>query len=101
MQVADGTSLADALTQHPGAFNELAVSMIRAGQEGGFLEDVMERIAIFSEHQEDMKAKVVGAMAYPVFLLVVLVVCSTSWSFWCRCSSRSFKRLEEKASCRA
>jgi general secretion pathway protein F len=74
MQVADGTSLADALNSHPGAFNELAVSMVRAGQEGGFLEDVLERIAIFSEHQEDMKGKVVGAMAYPVFLMVVLVV---------------------------
>jgi len=45
MQVADGTSLADASRSIPGAFNELAVSMIRAGQEGGFLEDVMERIA--------------------------------------------------------
>src|SRR5437763_808492 len=36
-RVADGTALADAMVQHPGAFNELAVSMVRAGQEGGFL----------------------------------------------------------------
>ena len=39
-------------------FNELAVSMVRAGQEGGFLEDVLKRIADFTEHQEDLKAKV-------------------------------------------
>jgi general secretion pathway protein F/type IV pilus assembly protein PilC len=68
VKVADGTSLADAMSQYPGAFNELGVSMVRAGQEGGFLEDVLERVAIFTEHQEDLKAKVIGALAYPAFL---------------------------------
>ncbi len=67
-KVADGTSLAQAMGEYPGVFNELAVSMIRAGQEGGFLEDVLKRIADFTEHQEDLKARVVGALAYPVFL---------------------------------
>jgi general secretion pathway protein F/type IV pilus assembly protein PilC len=67
-KVADGTSLADAMGHYPRAFNELAISMVRAGQEGGFLEDVLERIATFTEHQEDLKAKVIGAMAYPIFL---------------------------------
>jgi general secretion pathway protein F/type IV pilus assembly protein PilC len=67
-RVADGTGLAEAMNHHPNAFNELAVSMVRAGQEGGFLEDVLKRVADFTEQQEDLKAKVVGAMAYPVFL---------------------------------
>src|SRR5260370_187450 len=53
-KVADGTSLAAALAEHPRAFNELTISMVRAGQEGGFLEDVLERIAQFTEHQEDL-----------------------------------------------
>jgi len=70
VKVADGTNLADALAQFPRAFTELAVSMVRAGQEGGFLEDVLERIAVFTEHQEDLKAKVIGALAYPAFLAV-------------------------------
>ena len=70
-KVADGTSLADAMAQHPKAFNELAISMVRAGQEGGFLEDVLKRTADFTEQQEDLKAKVIGAMIYPVFLSVV------------------------------
>lgn len=97
MQVADGTNLADAISRHPGAFNELAVSMIRAGQEGGFLEDVMERIAIFSEHQEDMKAKVIGALAYPVFLMAVLViVLNVVVIFVVPLFGPMFKRLEEK-----
>lgn len=67
-RVADGTGLAQAMAYHPNAFNELSVSMVRAGQEGGFLEDVLKRIATFVEHQEDLKAKVIGALAYPAFL---------------------------------
>src|SRR5262249_59097881 len=59
------------MSQHPKAFNELAISMVKAGQEGGFLEDVLKRIADFTEHQEDLKAKVAGAMAYPVILAVL------------------------------
>jgi general secretion pathway protein F/type IV pilus assembly protein PilC len=72
MKVADGTGLAQAMSMHPKAFDELAVSMVRAGQEGGFLEDVLKRIAVFVEHQEDLKSKVVGAMAYPAFLAVAM-----------------------------
>ncbi len=67
-KVADGTGLAQAMGQHPKVFDELAVSMVKAGQEGGFLEDVLKRISVFVEHQEDMKAKVIGALAYPAFL---------------------------------
>ncbi len=96
-KVADGTTLADALAQYPRAFNELAVSMVRAGQEGGFLEDVLERIAVFTEHQEDLKAKVIGALAYPVFLaatafivLMILVI------FFIPMFEPIFHRLSEK-----
>jgi general secretion pathway protein F/type IV pilus assembly protein PilC len=67
-RVADGTGLAQAMNQHPRVFNDLAVSMIRAGQEGGFLEDVLKRVAAFVENQEDLKSKVIGSLAYPVFL---------------------------------
>ena len=75
-QVAEGTRLGEAMRKHPQAFNELAISMVRAGEEGGFLEDVLARVAIFTEHQEELKSRVGGALAYPVFLLVmgVLVV---------------------------
>lgn len=73
-KVADGTGLAQAMGSHPKVFNDLAVSMVRAGQEGGFLEDVLKRIATFVEHQEDLKAKVIGALAYPVFLAVAGLV---------------------------
>jgi general secretion pathway protein F/type IV pilus assembly protein PilC len=70
LKVADGTGLAQAMALHPHVFDELAISMVRAGQEGGFLEDVLKRIAVFVEHQQDLKAKVVGSLAYPAFLAV-------------------------------
>jgi general secretion pathway protein F len=69
--VADGTRLAEALRQHPTVFNDLTVSMVRAGEEGSFLEDSLGRVAEFTEHQEELKGRVVGAMAYPAFLTVI------------------------------
>ncbi len=70
-RVEDGATLAEAMRHHPQAFNELAVSMVRAGGEGGFLEDALERIAQFTEQQEDLKSRTLGALAYPMFLGVV------------------------------
>ncbi|MEZ6143532.1 MAG: type II secretion system F family protein [Zavarzinella sp.] len=69
--VADGTTLADAMNGFPGVFDDLAVSMIRAGQEGGFLEDVLRRISQFYENQEDLRSKVAGSLAYPIILAVI------------------------------
>lgn len=68
-KVADGNRLADALGRHPRVFGALAISMVRAGEEGSFLEDVLKRISGFQEHQEELKGRVIGAMVYPVFLL--------------------------------
>lgn len=70
-QIADGSRLNDAMRRHPKAFNSLTVSMVKAGEEGGFLEDVLVRVAAFNDHQEELKGKVTGAMVYPVFLMGV------------------------------
>ncbi|HSG69502.1 MAG TPA: type II secretion system F family protein [Planctomycetaceae bacterium] len=67
-QVAEGTRLAVAMASHPKTFNDLVISMVRAGEEGSFLEDVLKRVAAFNEHQEELKARVIGAMIYPAFL---------------------------------
>lgn len=97
VKVADGTSLAEAMAQYPHVFNELSVSMVRAGQEGGFLEDVLERVAAFTEHQEDLKAKVVGALAYPVFLaLTCVAVLNLLIIFAVPRFEPIFKKLEDK-----
>jgi general secretion pathway protein F/type IV pilus assembly protein PilC len=66
--VEDGATLPDAMARHPRVFNEMAVSMVRAGSEGGFLEDALERVADFTEKQEDIKSRTIGALAYPMFL---------------------------------
>src|SRR5262245_7969325 len=96
-RVADGTGLSEAMGQHPRVFDELAVSMVRAGQEGGFLEDVLRRIADFTEHQEDLKAKVTGAMAYPVFLAVVgFIILSALVIFFVPRFEPIFKKLQDK-----
>lgn len=81
-EVSNGTRLAEALRQHSNVFSELAVSMVRAGEEGSFLEDVLRRIADFTEHQEDLKGRVVGAAVYPMFLMVVGGVVLTFMMIW-------------------
>src|SRR5574340_18309 len=53
-QMAQGTSLDQAMARHPHVFGELAVSMVRAGSEGAFLEDALKRVADFLELQEDL-----------------------------------------------
>ena len=42
--------------------------MVRAGGEGGFLEDALDRVATFTEQQEDLKGRTISAMVYPLFL---------------------------------
>ena len=66
--VEDGQPMADAMQAYPRVFSEMAINMTRAGAEGGFLEDALERVAQFTEQQEDLKSRTVGALAYPVFL---------------------------------
>lgn len=97
MKVAEGTGLSQAMGNHPHVFNDLVVSMVRAGQEGGFLEDVLKRTAAFVEHQQDMKSKVVGALAYPAFLAVAgLGVLLMLVVFFVPKFKTLFARLEEK-----
>lgn len=81
-QVADGTRLNEAMRKHPKTFNFLTVSMVKAGEEGGFLEEVLSRIATFNEHQEELKGRVTGAMVYPVFLMVVGLAIVTVMMVW-------------------
>jgi general secretion pathway protein F/type IV pilus assembly protein PilC len=69
--LSSGRTLADAMADHANAFSPLHVSMIRAGEKGGFLEDVLARIAIFTERQNELRNKLVGAMLYPAILLCV------------------------------
>ena len=96
-QVAEGTALDAALAKHPAVFNELTISMVRAGSEGGFLEEVLERTAMFIEQQEDLKGRVVGAATYPVLLAVVGFTAVTGIIvFMVPKFAELFARLEER-----
>jgi general secretion pathway protein F/type IV pilus assembly protein PilC len=70
-QVEEGTTLAEAMARFQHVFGEMPISMVRAGSEGGFLEEVLTRVAQFTETQDDLKKRTVGALAYPMFLAVV------------------------------
>jgi general secretion pathway protein F/type IV pilus assembly protein PilC len=67
-RVTEGDSLSDAMGRHPRAFTELSRSIVRAGGEGGFLEEALERVAKFTDQQAELKSRVMGALAYPIFL---------------------------------
>lgn len=95
--VADGSRLYDSMRVHPKAFSELVCSMIRAGEEGGFLEDVLKRIATITDHQEEMKGSVIGALVYPMFLVVVgSTVVSVLIVFFVPKFAPTFQRMEER-----
>ena len=70
-RVEDGEPMGDAMSRYPGVFSEMACNMVRAGSEGGFLEDALERVGAFTELQEDLKGRTISALAYPVFLFSV------------------------------
>lgn len=70
-RVEDGATLAEAMAHNPKAFDELSISVIRAGGEGGFLEDALERVSAFAEQQGELKSRVMGALAYPMVLAVI------------------------------
>ncbi|MCA8984971.1 MAG: type II secretion system F family protein [Planctomycetaceae bacterium] len=67
-QVADGRRLAQAMARHPATFSNLVISLVEAGEEGSFLEDALKRLALFVQHQNELKGKVLGAMIYPLFV---------------------------------
>jgi type II secretory pathway component PulF len=72
-RIADGESLSEAMSRHPRTFNILQTSIVRAGIEGGFLEEALERVARFIDQQAELKSRVMGALAYPMFLIVFSV----------------------------
>lgn len=69
--IEQGISIADAMKKHPEAFTELYVSMIRAGEVGGILDTILERLSSYLESSEELKGKIKGAMVYPAVISAV------------------------------
>lgn len=68
--VQGGLTLANALAKHPKVFNKLFCSMVKAGETGGMLDEVLERLADFSEMEEELRSKVKSSLAYPVIMIL-------------------------------
>lgn len=71
--IQSGSTFAEALSQHPRIFNRLYVNMVKAGELGGVMDAVLERLAEFMEKAQRIRNKVVGAMVYPVVVLIMAV----------------------------
>jgi len=96
-QVADGRGLAEAMSTHRTVFSDLVVSMVRAGEEGGFLEEALQRLARFTERQEELRSRVIGAIAYPAFLAMAGVVVVTGMlTFFVPKFGPLFQRMRER-----
>jgi type IV pilus assembly protein PilC len=72
--VQDGMALGDAFGKHPKVFNEIYVNMVRAGEAGGILDEILKRLALQQEKSESIRKKVKGAMTYPVVLLSITLI---------------------------
>ncbi len=85
------------MLRYPRVFSEITINLVRAGAEGGFLEDALERVAFFTEQQEDLKSRTLGALAYPVFLSVIgSVVVTVLIVFFVPMYAQIFDRLRER-----
>ncbi len=72
--VEAGSTFSDALAKHPKVFDNLFVSLVSAGELGGILDTILNRLAIYIEKAMKLKQKVKGAMKYPVTVLIVSIV---------------------------
>ncbi len=71
--VQGGSTFSESLAQHPKIFNKLYVNMVKAGELGGVLEIVLNRLAEYQEKAQKLKNKIVSAMVYPVIVMFIAV----------------------------
>lgn len=72
--VEGGSTFADALAKHPKAFDELFVNLVAAGEVGGILDTILNRLAAYMEKAMKLKKKVKGAMVYPTTIMAIAII---------------------------
>jgi type II secretory pathway component PulF len=72
--IESGLHLSDALARYPKVFNELYVSMVKAGETGGMLDEILERLAVLGEHEEQTRIKIQAATRYPIMVVSALAI---------------------------
>jgi type IV pilus assembly protein PilC len=83
--VEGGSTLSEAMAKYPRIFNRLYVNMVKAGEIGGALEQVLDRLALFQEKAQAVRSKVKGAMWYPAVVITIALGCCRGY-FDIRCS---------------
>ncbi len=71
--VESGMPLGDSFGKHPKVFNDVYVNMVKAGEAGGILDDILKRLAVQQEKNDSMRKKVKSAMTYPTVLMVITI----------------------------
>ena len=75
--VESGSTLSDSMAKHPKAFDRLYSKMVNAGEIGGVIDLILQRLANFMEKAQRLRAKIKGAMIYPVVVIIIAVVIVT------------------------
>lgn len=75
--VESGSTLSEAFGKHPKCFDRLYVNMVKAGEAGGALEIILQRLAEFKEKAQSLKRRIKGAMVYPAVVIIVAVLILT------------------------
>jgi type IV pilus assembly protein PilC len=76
-EIEGGSTLSEAMSKSPKVFDRLYVNMIKAGEAGGSLEVILQRLAEFKERTQSLKTKVIGALIYPVMVVLFTVLILT------------------------
>src|SRR3989339_833145 len=71
--IGQGQTLSDSLGKHPDIFSSLFVNMVKAGETGGILDGILQRLSTYLEKADNLKRKVKSAMTYPVMVLAVAI----------------------------
>lgn len=71
--IEGGSSLSDTLGKHPNVFNDLFINLVAAGEAGGILDVILNRLSAYMEKAMNLKRKVKGAMTYPISVLVIAI----------------------------
>lgn len=80
--VEGGSTFADALKKHPKVFDDLYVNLIAAGEVGGILDTILNRLSGFLEKAEKLKGKIKGAMTYPMAVIIISCLVVTGLLLW-------------------